>query len=343
MKLSIIIPIYNAEKYLPRCIDSIVKQLSRDVELILVDDGSTDESSKICDQYAEQYSSIRVCHVTNGGTGVARNTGMELAEGEWITFVDADDYVTDHFVNTILEHTETDLDVVLFEYLEADGSKIKTSEKGKKSCQYYDADCHELFIQNNFLAKEIMDDCNFNMRSVWAKAYRRSLLEKNEIIFNSDVKIGEDMLFLLTVYESFNKAKCVPVVIYYYFFRNETSITNQYKPDFQSIIQSYIKAIIPWLEKYPQYCAYHANYRLNDIILYMKYDFFHCGNKEEKKHLKRRMKSIFVDGIYKEYYEQAKESKLLFCYGIEKRLVFYLALHGQYWLLKLIAHIKYGE
>ena len=97
-KISVIVPVYNTEKYLNRCIDSILAQTFTDFELLLIDDGSTDCSGKICDEYAAKDSRVRVFHKENGGVSSARNMGLDNAQGEWITFVDSDDWVHEDFL-----------------------------------------------------------------------------------------------------------------------------------------------------------------------------------------------------------------------------------------------------
>ena len=96
IKVSVIVPLYNAEKFAKRCIESVLKQTFQNYELILVDDGSKDRTGEICDQYAEKESRIKVIHKKNGGVSSARNTGLEIAEGEWVTFLDADDWIELH-------------------------------------------------------------------------------------------------------------------------------------------------------------------------------------------------------------------------------------------------------
>ena len=91
--ISIIVPVYNTEKYLHRCIDSVLAQTYQDFELLLIDDGSKDSSGAICDEYAAQDTRVRVFHKENGGVSSARNVGLDLAQGEWVTFVDSDDYI----------------------------------------------------------------------------------------------------------------------------------------------------------------------------------------------------------------------------------------------------------
>ena len=102
-KISVIVPVYNAEKYLHRCIDSILSQTFTDFELLLIDDGSKDGSGAICDEYAAKDNRVRVFHKENGGVSSARNLGLDNACGEWVTFVDADDYVRPSYLATYIE------------------------------------------------------------------------------------------------------------------------------------------------------------------------------------------------------------------------------------------------
>ena len=116
-KISVIVPVYNTEKYLHRCIDSILDQTFTDFELLLIDDGSTDSSGTICDEYAAKDSRVRVFHKENGGVSSARNMGLDNAYGEWITFVDSDDYLIDQSGLTLLARTNIEADLIIFSYL----------------------------------------------------------------------------------------------------------------------------------------------------------------------------------------------------------------------------------
>ena len=108
-KISVIIPVYNTEKFLHRCIDSILTQTYTDFELLLIDDGSKDSSGSICDEYAEKDSRVRVFHKENGGVSSARNLGLDNAWGEWITFVDSDDYIEENFLKSFDGNLDADL------------------------------------------------------------------------------------------------------------------------------------------------------------------------------------------------------------------------------------------
>ena len=112
-KISVIIPIYNNAVYLPQCLDSLLAQSFQDFEGILVDDGSTDGSATVCDDYQQKDSRLKVFHIQNHGVSYARNYGIEKATGEWIGFVDSDDWITTDFLATLYAHTDKDTDVVM--------------------------------------------------------------------------------------------------------------------------------------------------------------------------------------------------------------------------------------
>lgn len=115
-KISIIIPIYNSEKFLNKCIDSVLVQSEKDFELLLIDDGSTDKSGSVCDEYAKKDNRIRVIHKTNAGTASARNDALDIAKGDYIAFCDNDDYISPYFYETLLNALkETGADVVVSE------------------------------------------------------------------------------------------------------------------------------------------------------------------------------------------------------------------------------------
>ena len=123
LMISVIVPVYNTEQYLPRCIESILSQSFTDFELLLIDDGSTDGSGKICDAYAEKDNRIRVFHKENGGVSSARNMGLDEAKGEWVYFVDSDDELLHDGLQVLFDNTNKEVDVVLagFEEVSEEG------------------------------------------------------------------------------------------------------------------------------------------------------------------------------------------------------------------------------
>jgi glycosyltransferase involved in cell wall biosynthesis len=130
--ISIIVPVYNTEKYLDQCIQSILSQTYTDFELLLIDDGSTDSSGAICDRYAEQDSRVRVFHKPNGGVSSARNLGLDNAKGEWVTFCDSDDWVYDYWLQNFADSSD-DVDIVC-QGVELDYSRMVNCFKQNEKC-----------------------------------------------------------------------------------------------------------------------------------------------------------------------------------------------------------------
>lgn len=201
--ISIIVPVYNAESMLNRCIDSVINQKFPDWELLLIDDGSTDCSGKICDEYASKDSRIRVFHKVNGGVSSARNIGLDNALGKWITFIDSDDKILDG-VFPLLENLESDL--VLFNFIISQNNNDFTQYLFKVNILYDD------FQMKNVLEQYIH---SLIFRVPWGKFYRKDLI--GFLRFDTNIRIGEDTLF---VFSYLNKCSSILLrqEIYYYYW-----------------------------------------------------------------------------------------------------------------------------
>ncbi|MBQ8894627.1 MAG: glycosyltransferase [Clostridia bacterium] len=187
MFFSIILPIYNVEKYLEQCIESILCQSFDDYELILVDDGSKDKSPSICDRYAEKDARIKVIHKENGGLSDARNVGTKLAQGFYIIYIDSDDYViSTSFLNDIYEQIKkTESDLILYKF-----SKYYDDTKKLADCTF-SFDFINTFTNSDELWYELVKrDAYYGM--AWIKAFRRKIVEENRIQFEKGL-LGEDM------------------------------------------------------------------------------------------------------------------------------------------------------
>lgn len=185
MKFSIILPIYNVENYLSACIDSILSQTYKDYEIILVDDGSKDSSPLICDNYSEKYDFIKTIHKQNGGLSDARNVGLKHAKGEYIFFLDSDDYLIDENVlEKIVNASAGEQDVVAFKFI-----KWFESNGQLSTCTFsYNLDTTGKSASQIYL--ELIDkDAYYN--SAWSKVVKRSLLVDNNIEFERGL-LGED-------------------------------------------------------------------------------------------------------------------------------------------------------
>ena len=183
-KISIIVPVYNAERYLRRCVDSILCQDFSGFELILVDDGSKDKSGEICDEYAAKDARVRTLHEQWEGVSSARNIGLDYANGEWVTFVDSDDYVSPNYFASLTSHESADLIVGQCRHFTQDG-KLWIAESLPVQC----FQCEEQV--GAFLAKYLNA---LIMRTPWGKFFRRELIAGNR--FDKTLRIGEDTVFV---------------------------------------------------------------------------------------------------------------------------------------------------
>ncbi len=197
--ISIIVPVYNAEKYLDECISSVLRQSRQVWELILVDDGSTDRSSAICDSYSDKDFRIRVFHKENGGVSSARNFGIQKALGEWITFIDADDRLSEDFLPSRMD-ADIDIYITNVQYFpeSVDIGWIAP-------CILKDHDFQSFFSQN---AHKIL-------LAPWAKLFRREIIVDKGFSFNPKCRIGEDTLFNLQVISACHSAEVTQGCYYY--------------------------------------------------------------------------------------------------------------------------------
>ena len=225
-KVSIIIPIYNVEKYLDRCMQTLLNQTLKDIEIIMVDDGSPDRCPQICDEYAKKDSRVKVVHKKNNGLGYARNSGLEVATGEYVAFVDSDDFTSVEAYDTLYKVAkEQNADIVYagFEYQNADGTVDKcfmldSCFVGKKEI-------------TGFLSSMIYDNKPKEQTiwmSVWNGLYRRSMIESNNVHFESERQyLSEDILFHTQLIPFCNKIICLPKTFYRYCY-NGTSLTRKF-------------------------------------------------------------------------------------------------------------------
>lgn len=217
---SIIIPVYKVEKYLNQCVDSVLSQTFKDYEIILVDDGSPDNSPLMCDEYSDSNSNVKVIHKSNGGLSSARNEGLNIAKGKYVIFLDSDDYWDDCYclekLNNELKNEE--IDIIIF------GMKkyYQTDNKfgGERIPKALDKD-----VSSNDKTVHILMQNNEYMACAWDKVIKRSLIEKSSLRFvvgqfSEDIELCAKLLLLNPV------IKTVPECFYVYRKQNSNSITN---------------------------------------------------------------------------------------------------------------------
>lgn len=236
MKISICVPIYNAELYLNTCLNSISKQTYKDLEIILVDDGSTDNSLDICNEWAKCDTRIKVIHKENEGVSVARNTALDIATGDYVTFLDSDDYldldIVEKCANCINEYNNVDF-LYKFGYSIIEGEhKISGPRLFADGITYPEMLSYAMYPSN----KKFQLGKFF--RSVWGTVFNLKIIQKNKIKFPIDLYIGEDAIFLMRYFTYTKSIKIVCSEGYNYRIVSNSAV-HRYKKDLyeQSITQ----------------------------------------------------------------------------------------------------------
>lgn len=214
-KVSIIVPVYKAEKYLHRCIDSILSQTFTDWECILVDDGSPDGSGAICDEYAQKDDRIRVIHKENGGVSSARNMALGIITGKWLTFVDSDDCLYHIALQrwiAVAENNNLDLIQCHFNREYKEGQVVVNTSEVLSASQYADSE--------NYLT------------CVWGTLFKTSIIQEHSLRFNEEIRLGEDQIFLLNYMQYCSKIQRIGDVLYFY-RDNDQSAVNNPKPEYE--------------------------------------------------------------------------------------------------------------
>lgn len=222
MKVSITVPVFNVEKYLPECIESILKQSYNNLELLLINDGSTDTSGIICDKYAQSDKRVRVFHKKNEGVSKARNLGIESATGEWICFIDSDDWIPSDYLETILNDTYI-ADLTFW------GCKIHSLDKYQTEYKPIEQFTEEKENIENCLAYLKENDQHFEyLGFTWNKLFKTSIIKKYDIKFIEYLSLREDEVFTLSYARYISSIRIKSSPLYNYRILN-TGLTHKTK------------------------------------------------------------------------------------------------------------------
>ena len=303
--ISIIVPVYNVEKYLNRCIDSIVSQTYRTLEIILVDDGSADNSGSICDKYAGKDVRIKVVHKNNGGLGFARNSGLDIATGKYVTFIDGDDYIGKTHIEemyALIQNTKTDTCM---------GGHTKVY--ANKEVPHKNV-CAGKVYKNDVKAEILPRMCGASPKgedyiemSVCMVLLSNEIIKEHHLRFVSEREyVSEDLVFDFEYYP-LSKGVCISQQVDYYYCDNEGSLTTKYRPDrFDSQIKLYEmlckKAKSLGIEKQ---CTERLQNTVLAIARYsvkLEYKFEkHNGKQVVRENVKRICENKILKEIFDEY------------------------------------------
>lgn len=284
--ISIIVPIYNVEKYLPQCLDSIINQTYKNLEIILIDDGSTDNSGKICDKYKLLDNRIIVIHKSNGGLSDARNTGIKIATGDYISFVDSDDFIDKNMYTILFQKINTtNADIIWYNHYNYQSSnEISKSSIFVQEKQY-------LLPKDNYKFQYDLLNKYHLIGYCWNKLYKKSIFDS--ILFPYNRKC-EDLISLLN---KANNIICIPNTLYYY--RNtpnslsKDTVSYKFKLDF--IESRLIRAI--------DFASLSPNTKSANTLLYRAYKYtlkFIINNPNENYNIiyfKKKLKRLLTTNL----------------------------------------------
>lgn len=295
--VSIIIPIYNTEKYLPKCLDSVLSQTLKDIEVLLINDGSTDGSQKICEEYACKDKRIQVLHTTNQGVSHARNLGLEMAKGEYISFIDSDDWIDTDMIATLYQlitTQHTDLSSCGYIIESESGNVIyKINEKSTYVLDKWEA-ITSLFHDSHYRYKG----------NIWDKLFKKEIIDRNMLRFNESIYYNEDRLFIFQ-YLHLCQSTTYTCSSYYHYITRKSSAMSSYQKTYnekmctfmdafdimtsmsgtcpRTICQimsiDYIKSSIQFFIKYKQYISFSNLKKRTDIIIKRNYPFLSLQQK----------------------------------------------------------------
>lgn len=332
--ISVVVPVYNVEKYLDKCIESIENQTYIHLEIILVDDGSTDSSGRICDSHAGRDKRIRVIHQKNRGRAAARNTGLENSSGEYLMFVDGDDWIDDKCLEEAYKLFKDETEMVIFRKRDIYADRVEDGGTGKSVC-FVGSEPLEYYIKG-------YDDFQVST-AVWGKLYRSSLLQN--IRFDED-RYYEDLMFITRVYAVCRNCIYLDNAYYNYNIATDNSIT------YKGVIEYTFRDEIPLLNEKEVFLKNLGREDLAERFSYFKYQkliLYYTECVREKKHayagrlaaivrsekekIKKIMQKEYVSGYYRVYLPIFLMSPgMAYLFGIlfEK----FVQLRNRYYLLK---------
>lgn len=272
MDISVIIPIYNVEKYLRRCLESVLRQKEISMEIILVDDGSTDTSGDICEEYVANYSNIKCIHIKNSGPSTAKNVGYDVATGNYVAFIDSDDEIKPEMFRTMLQSGyKHDADIICCNYIQVD-------EEGNSSHTEY-TDQEYVLTQNEALKAILIKDKIYSQ--CWTKIYKRETMDLYNVRNTEGLKTEEDFIYNIQAFAC-SKTVCVVDKPFYIYTHRSKSLSKDYYRDHISqyidnrilrleLVDNIIHEKFPHLKEYSTYhCIFYYNELIGRICLFPK-------------------------------------------------------------------------
>lgn len=320
--ISLIIPIYNAEKYLSNCIDSILNQTYSNIEVVLVNDGSTDRSGEICEEIKAEDSRVKVIHQKNSGPSAARNAGVLKSKGDYLQFVDADDHIESIMVEKLLSVCENEVDLVLCGYY-INGEEVKENIPD-------DEGMHTL---TEFISKFPVFFKKNLINSPGNKLYRTKIIKDNAIKFNKNINNGEDLLFNIEYIKHCRSISLVNLSLYHYnILTNPLSLTKKYKEGFfksrKIIFKSLEDLLCDYTKEFP-YIKKTLEETYSQYVIWSMTNVFHAESQLNRKEKREYLSEIIEDKWVKEniaLIEKKKPLGIIIRFLLRNKFVYILSL-----------------
>lgn len=328
--VTVIVPVYNAEKYLAQCVESILNQTYNYFELLLVDDGSTDLSGNICDKYEKRDRRIKVFHQRNRGASAARNFGIDQATGQWITFIDSDDWVERDYIKVLMECNDK-ADICFVNTCKKTAKKKKNL---KDKVQVLDRRKFKVF--ERCLLNKYVDFNHPHLTSACAKLYKKQFLLQHQIRFPEDLSKSEDAIFNMKAYSNAQKGRWSTAELYNYRM-NAFSVTHSYDQKVTETYKKHLRYIKEFYKNtpYPEFALDYAVRGTYDFIYCIVHDFCHYRNHENYIRRKQR----FIDAKNEPLFKNSIENIKTKGFSFSERLLIFLIKHNFFLVINFIVRI----
>lgn len=337
--VSVIIPVYNAEKYINQCIDSIIDQTYKNLQIIIVNDGSTDNTPEICEEYCKKDGRIEFYNKKNGGVSSARNYGISKSYGKWVLFIDSDDWLEINTIEQCMNHLQNgEYDICFIGYKACYSErgiqqifvedKIKVVEIEKKDFQSF---------QENILNRDRKVCVNRKLIKLASagKMYRRDLIVQNNIYFPESINNGEDAVMNLYAYYYAKKGICIEKELYCYRQHNESE-THKLNMNIEKCMDELFDLERQFVEETNKTIPYNLLYErlLWSLGFECLLKYCHKDNHEQYRIRKKK----FLNQVHKYEYEISKVN--LYNFGIKKQVLFWCIRHHLFFLVSVLCRVE---
>ena len=308
IKVSIVIPIYNTAKYLDKCLTSVITQSYQNIEIILVNDGSTDDCKSICDNYAKKDKRIIVLNQKNSGVSASRNNGIKVASGKYLCFLDSDDFIHPDYVQCLINNIkENTLSVCQMETFKNDVIPLKNIEEKKEFDRY-----HFIYLSSMYL-----------LNTPCCKLYNLDVIKTNKIYFDTGLSLGEDLMFNLNYMQYIDKIIVDMQKLYYYRKDDNLSLSTSYNPkmfDIQLLLyDSFTKFFIKTKMQQEELCIFDS-FRFSTLKIIVENEFRNKKISFWQRYINTR-KVVRNKEIQKRLKEIRYPKKKVFCFLIRHNLI----------------------